>query len=134
MIFPASEKYFLIHIHSGEATMGLFGTVSGKDIDQFAKSLAEAVAKRYPPSLERSAEKKVSVTRVTKVLEDALANAAEFAKEKKLGTFNKARLGNSFKWELKELGYGERFIEVATEGLIVYITRRDAGDAGTARK
>ena len=109
--------------------MGLFGTVSGKDIDQFAKSLAEAVAKRYPPSLERSAEKKVSVTRVTKVLEDALANAAEFAKQKKLGTFNKARLGNSFKWELKELGYGERFIEVATEGLIVYITRRDADSA-----
>lgn len=103
--------------------MGLFGNVSGKDIEQFAKALAEAVAKRYPPALERSAEKKVSVARVTKVLEDALQNAAQFAQDKRLGTFNKARLGNSFKWELKELGYGERFVDVATEGLIVYITR-----------
>lgn len=114
--------------------MGLFGSVSGKDIDQFAKSLAEAVAKRYPPSLERSAEKKVSVARVTKVLEDALQSAAEFARQKRLGTFNKARLGNSFKWELKELGYGERFVEVATEGLIVYITREASGKAGASAK
>ena len=104
--------------------MGLFGSTSGKEIDQFAKSLADAVAKRYPPSLERSDEKKVSVARVTKVLEDALQNAAQFAQEKRLGTLSKARLGNSFKWELKELGYGERFVEVATEGLIVYVTRK----------
>lgn len=114
--------------------MGLFGGVSGKSVDEFAKSLAEAVAKRYPPSLERSAEKKVSVARVTKVLEDALQSAAEFAQQKRLGTFNKARLGNSFKWELKELGYGERFVEVATEGLIVYITRRDDKPAAAPGK
>ena len=26
-------------------------------------------------------------------------------------------------WELKEMGYDEKFIEMATEGLIVYVTR-----------
>jgi hypothetical protein len=41
-----------------------------------------------------------------------------------LGVYKKARLGNTFRWELEEMGYSEKFIELATEGLIVYITRK----------
>ena len=41
----------------------------------------------------------------------------------KLGIYKKAKLGNTFKWELKEMGYDEKFTETATEGLIVYLTR-----------
>ena len=29
--------------------------------------------------------------------------------------FGKAKLGNEFRWQLKEMGYTEKFIEVATE-------------------
>ena len=38
-------------------------------------------------------------------------------------------LGNTFQWELKEMGYNEKFVEVATEAMIVYITRRNPADA-----
>jgi hypothetical protein len=103
--------------------MGLFSGVSGKQIDEFAKSLAESLAKRYPPTLEKSAEKKMSVNRITKVLEDTFEKVVEFQRANKLGVYKRARLGNSFRWELKTLGYSSSFIEVATEGLIVYITR-----------
>lgn len=103
--------------------MGLFSGVSGKQIDEFAKSLAESVAKRYPPALEKSPEKKMSVNRISKVLEDTFDKAVEFQRANKLGVYKRARLGNSFRWELKSLGYGSSFIDVATEGLIVYITR-----------
>jgi hypothetical protein len=97
---------------------------SDKDLDAFAKSLAESLAKRYPPSLETAAGRKVSVNRVTRVMEDILERVADYNKTRKLGMFKKARLGNSFRWELKELGYSEKFIEVATEGVIVYLTRK----------
>ena len=52
--------------------------------------------------------------------------AVEFQREHRLGTFGKAKLGNEFKWRLRELGYTEKFIDVATEGLMVYVTRGPA--------
>lgn len=114
--------------------MGLFGRTPKVDIEGFAKDLAQQIAKRYPPALDASSTKKISVNRVTKVLEDALARATEFTQENRLGAVAKARLGNAFKWELKELGYSERFVDVATEGLIVYVTRKAEASAGSPGK
>ena len=94
-----------------------------KEVTEFARQLAVNLSKRYPPALDLNPEKKISANRLTKVLEDTLATAANFQREHKLGLFGKAKLGNEFKWQLKELGYGDQFIEVATEGLMVYITR-----------
>ncbi|HVC12211.1 MAG TPA: hypothetical protein VNE59_11280 [Burkholderiales bacterium] len=102
--------------------MGLFGGPSSKEIDAFAKDLAQTIAKRYPPSLDATPEKRISANRITKVLEDALNRAAEFNRTHRLGVYKRARLGNTFRWELKELGYSEKFIEIATEGLIVYVS------------
>jgi len=100
-----------------------FGFFSRKHINEFATALANTLAKRYPPALDVNPEKKISQARLTKVLEETLVQAAEFQREHKLGVFGKAKLGNDFKWQLKELGYTEKFIEVATEGLMVYVTR-----------
>ena len=104
--------------------MGLFGSVSGKDIDAFAKTLAQDLAKRYPPALDKGGERKISQKRLTSILEDIFARAVDFRTQHKLGVYKKARLGNTFRWELQEMGYSEKFVEVATEGLIVYITRK----------
>jgi hypothetical protein len=103
--------------------MKLFGSLFNKDLEVFAKNLAQDLAKRYPPALENAPEKKISPNRITKVLEDAVGKAVKFNEEQKLGVLGKAKLGNTFRWELKELGYSERFVEVATEALIVYLTR-----------
>ena len=104
--------------------MGLFGSASGKDVDTFAKALAREVAKRYPPALDKGSERKISQKRLTTILEDTFNRAAEFRKQNKLGVYKKARLGNTFRWELQEMGYSGKFVELATEGLIVYITRK----------
>jgi len=103
--------------------MGFLDKLVGKDVDEFAAKLAEMVAKRYPPALDQAKEKRVSANRITKVLEDVLDEAADYGQKNRLGVFKKARLANAFKWQLKELGYSEKFIEVATEGLVVYTTR-----------
>jgi hypothetical protein len=96
---------------------------SFKHIDEFAETLAAGLAKRYPPALDVSPDKKISHARLTKVLEDTLMQAVEFKRNHGLGMFGKAKLGNEFKWRLKELGYTQKFIDIATEGLMVYITR-----------
>lgn len=98
---------------------------SGKQIDEFATALADAVAKRYPPALDKAKDRIVSVNRVTRVLEDAFKQAIDFKSEHNLGVYKKARLGTSFKFELAQRGYSEKFVEIATEGLIVYLTRRE---------
>lgn len=103
--------------------MGILDKLVGKDVDEFATKLAEMVSKRYPPTLDQAKEKRVSANRITKVLEDVLNEAADYGQKNRLGVFKKARLANAFKWQLKELGYSEKFIEVATEGLVVYTTR-----------
>jgi len=104
--------------------MALFGSVSGKQIDEFAKSLAQELAKRYPAALDKGGERRISQKRMTTILEDTCNRALDFKKQHKLGVYKKARLGNTFRWELQEMGYSENFVELATEGLIVYITRR----------
>ena len=103
--------------------MALFGSVSGKQIDEFAKNLALELSKRYPAALDKGCERRISQKRLTTILEDTFNRAIDFKQQHKLGVYKKARLGNTFRWELEELGYSKKFIELATEGLIVYITR-----------
>jgi hypothetical protein len=105
-----------------------FGLFANKHVTEFAAKLTDKLAKRYPPGIDVNPEKKVSQARLTRVLEETLQQAADFQREHKLGMFAKAKLGNEFKWRLKELGYSEKFIEVATEGLMVYITRGSSSE------
>jgi hypothetical protein len=104
--------------------MALFGSVSSKDVDAFAKTLAQALAKRYPPALDKGSERKISQKRLTSILEETFSRAADFRRQYNLGVYKKARLGNTFRWELEEMGYSAKFVEVATEGLIVYLTKK----------
>jgi hypothetical protein len=90
----------------------------------FSKGLAQDLAKRYPPALDKGNERRISQKRLTTILEDTFNRAREFRQQHKLGVYKKARLGNTFRWELEEMGYSEKFVELATEGLIVYITRK----------
>ncbi len=108
--------------------MSLFSRTSAAEVKEFAESLAEAIAKRYPPAMDAAETRKVSANRLTKILEDAFEKAANFQHEKALGWYRKASLGNDFRWKLKEFGYSERFIELATEGLVVYISRKAESD------
>jgi hypothetical protein len=87
--------------------------------------LAQDISKRYPPSMDNS-DKKVSANRLSKILEDAFTKAQTFNQEKKLGMYKKVRLGNTFQWGLRDMGYSQKFIDIATEGLIVYMTRKQS--------
>ena len=109
--------------------MGILDSLRGPDVEAFAKRIAGEVAARYPAKLERTPQGKISVNRVTLLLEEIFASAESFKNEHRLGWLQKSKLGNSFLWELKEMGYSEQFSKMATEGLIVYITRQSAAGA-----
>ena len=103
--------------------MALFGAVSSKQVDAFAKELAEDLSKRYPPALDQGGQT-LSEKRLARILEEVCNKALAFKNEHKLGVYKKARLGNTFRWELEEKGYSKIFIETATEGLVVYLARK----------
>ena len=63
---------------------------------------------------------------VNELLEAVIGKAVSKSQEWDLGVVGKAKLGNSVKWALKEKGYPDKFIEVVTEGLVVYMTRRSS--------
>lgn len=93
-------------------------------IDAFAKSLAEEVAKRYPPQLDQNPAKRPSVNRMTRIIEDVVEKAVAFQSEHRLGWLGKAKLGNAFRWELTSLGYKKDFVEVATEAVVIHLSQR----------
>ncbi len=105
--------------------MGIFGSISGKQVDEFAKALAQELAKRYPPAPGQDGQKKISDKKLVGTLERIFNRATDFKNRHKLGVYKKARLGNTFRWELEGLGYDRGFVENLTQRLIVYITRKN---------
>jgi hypothetical protein len=105
--------------------MGIFGSVSNKQVDEFAKSLARELAKQCPPD-PASAEglPNVAPKRLVSALEQVCGKALGFREQHDLGIYRKARLGNTFRWELAELGYGKDFVDDATQRLVVHISRK----------
>lgn len=105
--------------------MGIFGSVSGKQVDEYAKSLARELAQQCPP--DPGAEGKrpnVTPKKLVSVLEQIYGKALGFREQHDLGIYKKARLGNAFRWELAELGYGKEFVEDVTQRFVVYISRK----------
>jgi hypothetical protein len=96
-------------------------------IDTFAKALAGEIAKRYPPELDQQPGKRPSVNRMTRIIEDATLKAVEFQAEHRLGWFGKAKLSNAFRWELTALGYQKDLVEVATEAVVIHLSRGKSG-------
>jgi len=105
--------------------MGLFGSASSKQVDEFAKSLARELAQQCPP--DPAAEGKrpnVTPKKLVAVLEQICGKALGFREQHDLGLYKKARLGNAFRWELNDLGYGKEFVDDVTQRLVVYISRK----------
>lgn len=92
-------------------------------IDVTVEALVRELLRRYPPSMATGEGRRLSPQAVTNILEAVIGKAVTKSQELNLGVIGKARLSNGFKWALKENGYPDRFIDVVTEALVVYVTR-----------
>ena len=88
-------------------------------IDAFAAALVTDLVKRFP--VDRQAElggKKAKPARkLGKAVGDLERRVAAFQQETHLGIYGKARLLNKIKWQLKDLGYFDAFIDATTTTL-----------------
>jgi hypothetical protein len=91
-----------------------------RELEEFATNLALDLARRFPPASEgrtdQGAQHQIKV-----ILEGLSARAIRYRHEHKLGIYRKAKLGNVFRWKLKELGYSDAFIERATKEIVTRI-------------
>jgi hypothetical protein len=95
-------------------------------VEDFAKSLASDVLKRYPAVLDQDPSKRPSINRLTRIVEDLCKRAVEFHAEHRLSWMAKAKLANAFRWELVELGYRKEFVNMATEAIVVQLSAKRA--------
>ena len=107
----------------------LFSRLFSADTNRFASELVDDLSKRLPPALMNDEKRRPSAKRIGRILEGSLSRAVSYKKDQKLGVLGKARLANEFRWKLKDQGYDDAFVELATEAMTVYISRKSG--AGT---
>ena len=86
-------------------------------------ALAQDLSRRFPPKGEERVDKGAK-NQLASITEKLYAHAAKFKQEKGLGIYGKAKLGNTFRWRLKELGYSDRFIDEITHALVLQLSRK----------
>lgn len=97
--------------------MALFGFLDTRELEDFGTVLANDLGRRFPPASEARTDAGAKY-QLKVILEGLGARAVRFHLEKKLNVYKKAKLGNVFKWRLKELGYSDEFAERATKEII----------------
>lgn len=106
--------------------MGLFGSASGKQVDEFARGLATEIFRLRPPEGKATpGNPGVSLKSLERKVDDLFAKATAFRKQHKLGIYKRARIANTFRWEMKDRGYDDAFVEMITEKLVVAVARKD---------
>ena len=106
----------------------MFGINSAKHraIDDFAKTLADELANRFPVSLEPGTGKKAP-DKMLRAFNHLATLALAFRKENGLGVYGKARLLRGVGEALRANGYSTEFVEAATSALLKTLAGRAEG-------
>jgi hypothetical protein len=105
--------------------MAMLGFLDTADLEKFAADLATDLARRFPPASQARTDPGAR-NQLKVILEGLGARAVRYHSEHKLGVYRKAKLGNVFKWKLKEFGYSDEFIERATKEIIMRLAAKRA--------
>jgi hypothetical protein len=97
--------------------MALFGLIDTRELEEFATVLASDLGRRFLPTSEARTDPGAKY-QLKVILEGLGARAVRYHTERKLNVYKKAKLGNVFKWKLKELGYSDAFVESATKEIV----------------
>lgn len=109
--------------------MGLREWFATKEVDELAAAIAAELVKRVPPARLDSHTRKAA-ERLRNTHEAIFARAGKFARTHRLNVYKKARLGNQFRWALKEAGYPPEFVESWTYELVLLVTLNSRAGPG----
>jgi hypothetical protein len=93
----------------------MFNRQRSREVEDYAASLAREFAGRCPVAAHHQAAK----TTLARAVDEVCNRAAVFQKERRLGMFQKAKFGTSFKLQLKEIGYPEDFVDTLTRQVLL---------------
>lgn len=105
--------------------MNIIDWFSTREIEEFARSIAQEIIKRVPPS-SLDAPTKRAAGQLKHSHHEIYAQTEKFALTHPLNLYKKARLGNCFRWALRDAGYPPEFIESWTYELVTFITLKAA--------
>lgn len=98
--------------------MGLLDKLLSRREVNFAQTLAEKIFRQFPPASEPQLIKKGAQRRLEAILEMVMKDLETFQEQQKLSWLGKARLANTFRWQLTDRGYSKQFVEALTEGIV----------------
>ena len=105
--------------------MGIADWFATREVDELAAAIAAELAKRVPPGALESRTRKAA-ERLRNTHDAIFARAGKFARTHPLNVYKRARLGNQFRWALREAGYPPEFVDSWTYELAVLITLNNA--------
>jgi hypothetical protein len=94
----------------------MLGWFDAREAKQFGASIAALYVDAMPVSSSLS-EKKFAA-RSQAALSDIAARIEVFKRAHRLNIYTKAQLSNTFKWALKDAGYGAEYLDKLTDWLI----------------
>jgi hypothetical protein len=103
--------------------MALLDLFKTRELEGFANGLAEDLGRRFPPASEARTDPGAR-QQIKVILEGLGARAVRYHEQHRLGVYKKAKLGNVFRWKLKELGYSDEFVERATKEIVTRLAVR----------
>jgi hypothetical protein len=87
------------------------------DAEQFARALATDLMGRVPLATET--QRPLTQERLKNAHEAIVARSAAYARTHKLNWLQKAKLGNTFRWQMLEKGYDKAFVDTWTHNVLV---------------
>jgi hypothetical protein len=91
---------------------------NAKEAQAFGTSLAKFYMARVPYEAPFSEKKFAAKTQET--LKKMELQIQQFRRQHQLNTYQKAKLGNAFKWALRDGGYDTNYVDEITEWLILH--------------
>jgi hypothetical protein len=88
-----------------------------QDVDAFAIALARDFSALYPAGTQATEAKKLA-----RAVDEICNRARVFQRENKLGIYGRAKIGTSFKFELKNAGYPDDFIDSLTHQVLLVMS------------
>ena len=91
--------------------------LDAKDEQAFGKSIAQFYSERVP--FESPFSKKKFAAKTQETLKKLDLQVQQFKSDHPLNVYKKAKLGNAFKWTLRDAGYDGEYVDELTEWLML---------------
>jgi hypothetical protein len=95
----------------------LLAWLDTRHVVEFARSIVAEIGEAMPANEEVRSRKEID--KRARKIERLGERARAFSREHRLNFYQKAKLGNTLKWELKEAGYSEVFVREIVGHILV---------------